>query len=290
MAEANISDKIKTFSTRLTRRMQEGRMSEQEVARRMNVEPALVRRWKFGSAYPNDMMLRRLANVLRLDAEYLSGAERVKETASPSEQRALTAEKQLLEGNRVDEVVAWNGYQDTRDLFVAIAKNTKAPPFTDDEKGNFYKNIRARMEEKGITNTQMCWSTTVGLSTVEAWRCGSRMPARCLIPRIASILCMTGRELLGGPPLPEDRELAKPSETEASKKEQDEKDTATQAESGSLKINVRYAADAKGKYADYGFDGMRFTVKLTTTLVGITPEMLMEIGEEMQGAAIAMIR
>jgi len=288
MAQLKIDVKTKTFTTRLTRRMQEARLSEQEVARRMNVEPALVRRWKFGNAYPNDMMLCRLANLLKLDVDYLSGEERAKETASLSEQRALTAEQQLLEGVQIDDVIHRHGYQDARDLFVAITRYTKAPPFTDDEKGYFYKNIRARMEEKGITCTQMCWSVGVGKSVIDAWRSGSRMPARCLIPRVASILGMSGRELLGGPPLPEDREKTAPPLLKVPETVQ--KDAAAREESGSLSIRVRYAADAKGKYADYSFDGAMFSVKFTAPLTGITPETLVDIGEEMQSAAVAMIR
>ena len=178
----------------------------------------------------------------------------------------------------LDEVIARHDYHDARDLFIAIARYTKTPPFTDDEKGSFYKNIRSRMEEKGITLTQMCWSAGVGRATLDAWRGGARIPARCLIPRIASILGMTGRELLGGPPLPEDRELIKPTVPENPIKEQGVKDMQEQKESGTLKISIRYGADAKGKYAEYSFDGRMFTVKFTAPLTGITPETLADIG------------
>ena len=294
MAQPDTCDTNKTFATRLTRRMQEARMSEQDVARRMKVDPTLVRRWKSGNAYPNEMMLRRLANALKLDAAYLSGEERVKEPASLSEQRALQAEKQLLEGARIDDVISRHGYHDARDLFIAIARYTKAQPFTDDEKGYFYKNIRAGMEAKNITITQMCWSVGVGKCVLDAWRGGSRMPARCLIPRIASILGMSGRELLGGPPHAEDRKITTPQIMVPPEKACDDSKAIQSGEAqqdmGSLKISVRYAADAKGKYADYSFDGKAFSVKMTASLVGISPETLSDIGEEMQNAAIAMIR
>jgi len=285
--------------------MQEARMSEQEVARRMNVEPALVRRWKFGNAYPNDMMLRRLANVLKLEVAFLSGEERANRELSQAEQRVADAEKMLYSGAGVMDTVSKLGYKDARDMMTQMKNHSKAQKYTDDEQGWFYKNVREKMREKKITSTQMSWSVGVDVTSVSNWRCGKRMPPRCLIPRISSLLGMSGRELLGGPPLPGDREktsppqLVKPQLEKApvvpessivSAAPESAPEVEVRKEDGTLKIAVRYAADAKGKYADYVFDGKYFTVKITAPLTGLLPETLADVGEEMQKAAIAMIR
>ena len=63
-----------------------------------------------------------------------------------------------------------------------------------------------------------------------------------------------------------------------------------QKQDGALEIVVRYAAEAKGRYAEYTFDGKAFAVKITSPLTGLTPETLADMGDEMQKAAVSMIR
>lgn len=124
------------------------------------------------------------------------------------------------------------------------------------------------------------------------------MPIRCLIKRIAHVLGTTGRELLGGPVLAEDTIKRPPPEKKDVKKAEAEgvkKDNRMELpekceEVGGLRIKVKHTAEANGRYAEYYFDGVFFTVKMEKELKGITPEVLMEVGEEMQQAAISMTK
>ena len=193
----------KTFVVRLTRRMQEANISESELARRLQIKPTLVRRWKRGNAYPQGLLMRRLAGVLQVEENYLTRdeTERKKAEHLESEFRALNAEKRLTEGKSINEVVAELEYGNTSAMFAAISKHSKACPYTEKEQGDFRKTLSDRMREKEITRVQFSWSVGIGLSSVDNWLGGRKMPPRCLIQKIAGVLSLTGRELLGGPPL-----------------------------------------------------------------------------------------
>ena len=293
----------KTFVVRLTRRMQEANISESELAKRMQIKPTLVRRWKRGNAYPQGLMMRRLAGILQVEENYLTRdeAERKKSEHLESQIRALDAEKRLTEGKSINEVIAELEYGNSSAMFAAISKHSKACPYTEKEQGDFRKTLSDRMREKEITRVQFSWSVGIGLSSVDNWLGGRRMPPRCLIAKIAGVLSLTGRELLGGPPLlcdkektdrtavPEKGAEASTSEKEVETSAPDRSDAFCKTD-GTLEIKMRYAAEGKGKHAEFRFDGKVFSVKITTPLDGISPEILSDVGEELQRAAVAMTK
>ena len=304
-----------TFVTRLTRRMREASITETELARRLQIRSSLVRRWKCGNAYPQGIMMRRLADALQVKESYLNCGEPEKKTPGQIalENRALNAEKLLFEGKSINDVAAECGYKSSTAMFISISFFSEACPYTDDEQGAFRKIFSDRLEAMGLTQNQFAWSVGLSKSTISNWAIGNKMPPRCLIPLIARTLGLTGREVLGGPPLPCDREKTVVAQHEKEQssviKEEslmpkDQSPTPKKTavikspesagegwmKDGTLEIRARYAAEGRGKHAEFQYDGNTFCVKFTTPLDCMSPETLSDIGDELQRAAVVMIK
>lgn len=70
------------FSTRLKQKMDEKRINQSTLARRLNVTPTAVWNWENGNSTPRQKTMSRLAQVLNADENWLRGAAA---TAEPVE-------------------------------------------------------------------------------------------------------------------------------------------------------------------------------------------------------------
>lgn len=70
------------FAARLKQKMNEKRINQSTLARRLNVTPTAVWNWENGNATPRQKTMSRLAQVLGADENWLRGGATVTEAAA----------------------------------------------------------------------------------------------------------------------------------------------------------------------------------------------------------------
>ena len=98
------------FSARLKQKMNEKRINQSTLARRLNVTPTAVWNWENGNSTPRQKTMSRLALVLGADENWLRGGVKVSEAAVEAidsvgdeieRMQELVAELTGVEPNRV---------------------------------------------------------------------------------------------------------------------------------------------------------------------------------------------
>jgi transcriptional regulator with XRE-family HTH domain len=114
-----MTNKNVEFSEKLKKKMDEKRITQSVLARRLGVTSAAIWNWEQGNSFPREMALSRLAKVLGVEVAWLRGTEPT-DVQSPNEPELDTEASLVDEINRLKEKIAEANGIDIDDVKIKI--------------------------------------------------------------------------------------------------------------------------------------------------------------------------